>query len=1796
MDRIAVVGNAKRIHRVRGRVVAFMLLLQFGVFALDGRADIVHEDLPVQSILIEAITIQDGKYPLMPGDSARAIAVTYPKEREVEWAVLPESGSMAKAQMSDDGIISAAATSGNGYVIIRATDKLMPELFKEAKLYIGCQTCSSDQCATPGNGLVQLGSVDVRLGLGLTDNGKSAGELFVKADIPSADLATPKSLVLSTFSKRVTTIVGPDDVLRQLISPQSFVDVLPVDQFSYKIKFYTLEAMGDMSDGFYQVKPDAQPISIWTIANPDGSVGKFDRLTVTEVKGGLEKIYAFAYQEDERKWSLVEGEGLRRSSRQEETEPDNGNRVVTKTVVGADSKPASISQTVFHQFSWGEEIVKEIVDPDVYALTSQSEYYEDQTDPGSYGQLYRRINPDGSWVRYEYDRQGRVSRQIRPWLDQPLEVSADEAHIIENDYQPVDRTDSEDPLDERRPRMVTEKIDGQVVSRTYYVFQSTGKDGRTEITEQCLDFATGFGHPGNLRRVTGYYPFGTDRPESGKIKFEQAADGQITSYRYEAGGIVPALAPSDTGFIPGRGSEIRQIVTRGTVKSPKGLADKTTREVSIVNAFAQVLFSETQVYTGSGYEQISWQLNELDSLGRVKKELKSDGSETETSWSCCGKEFDVDVNGRKSSFIYDALNRIESETVPGPVGPIITSYNYDAANRRLGHIRSAGNLSQTLQKKYDLAGRLLSSAEAGLITRYEYEPRSTIVTKPGGATEITSKYQDGQIKSIAGSGVVDRFYSYGVHADGSRWTKIYFAFADSPRWQKTTTDPLGRVVKIESPGYETIEVVEHVYNRKGQLIRTSTGGRADTIYLYDELGNQVASGLDVDQNRQLDLASTDRITGQSLGYVLKDGDWWQEAQQQVYATVNDAVPTITAIQRTRLTGLGEKNLTAEQHMYDVHGNLTVARIYTDRNRQTVTSIIDHPDSVIDAVVTRINGLAASSTSKSGITHTFSYDALGRRIAVIDPRTGKQATHYHGNGQVAWTENAAGNRTTYGYHAETGRKIWERNSAGKYSRYAYNDHGQLTRNWGDVPYPVQYVYDDFGQRSEMHTFRDGSIWSEEAWPAKTGQADRTIWHFHEPSGLLESKEDAKGYAIRYSYLPGNMLHTRTWARQGGNVVTAYEYDPATGEIVTIDYNDDTPDISFSYNRQGRKYSITDALGSRIFFYTDTLQLESESISGFIQTTIYRDYELKGVKGRNTGLHLDDGYEVSYGYDGYGRFETVDWQYGSRSNSATYHYLPDSYLIHELVLNSGTKTIYDYEPHRNLKTAIRNSHNDTLISEYVYQYDILARRKNVSNSGIAFDKAAFTSYAYNNRSELVESERYLGNNVINTSDQIWEENRSYQYDAIGNRDISTLGAENSQASIDYQTNALNQYEAITGGSLNDLQYDEDGNLIGYTKNGKKYLSVYNAENRLIKVAAVDPSLGDTKSEFLYDYMGRRVSKTVSTWNGASWQQAKIKLFIYDGWNLIAERDETKQTQAVYAWGLDLSGSLQGAGGIGGLLARVDVAADKAHLYLYDANGNVGQLVDAEDGVLEAAYEYDPYGNGIRAQGAYAEMNPFRFSTKYCDSEIGLYYYGYRYYVPELGRWLTRDPLSEEGGLNLYALILNNAINGIDLIGLKTTFSVRMVALQIGIGGIIGNATAVSDCVDGKRYVATYNVWGGTIGAGVNLRGIKDILSWFTKNLTGVSKAKTFEIEPDYPPSILSWIDAEGPAVSLGYSAGLIDMEVSPHEGGRGHQRGKNADVKIITHGFNGDIGVQLVSASGISLYQNKIWQEDCCEKRP
>jgi RHS repeat-associated protein len=216
---------------------------------------------------------------------------------------------------------------------------------------------------------------------------------------------------------------------------------------------------------------------------------------------------------------------------------------------------------------------------------------------------------------------------------------------------------------------------------------------------------------------------------------------------------------------------------------------------------------------------------------------------------------------------------------------------------------------------------------------------------------------------------------------------------------------------------------------------------------------------------------------------------------------------------------------------------------------------------------------------------------------------------------------------------------------------------------------------------------------------------------------------------------------------------------------------------------------------------------------------------------------------------------------------------------------------------------------------------------------------------------------------------------------------------------------------------------------------------------------------------------------------WELASETRYIYDGKRVIQVRNSANTPAVSYTRGTDLSGSLEGAGGIGGLLARSTLNPQLSTAFYHsDGNGNVTALVDSNQ-ELAASYRYDPFGNLISQSGALAAANVYRFSSKEHHLSSGLYYYLYRFYSPTLQRWVNRDPINELGFSNFrirsrdrgaprrseekitYAFVANDPLNSHDPLGLFIA-DFKVYGNYCGPGWCDGKKQSEADCAKCPR----------------------------------------------------------------------------------------------------------------------------------
>ena len=467
------------------------------------------------------------------------------------------------------------------------------------------------------------------------------------------------------------------------------------------------------------------------------------------------------------------------------------------------------------------------------------------------------------------------------------------------------------------------------------------------------------------------------------------------------------------------------------------------------------------------------------------------------------------------------------------------------------------------------------------------------------------------------------------------------------------------------------------------------------------------------------------------------------------------------------------------------------------------------------------------------------------------------------------------------------------------------------------------------------------------------------------------------------------------------------------LVGISYSDATPGQSFVYDHLGQLTQITDAAGTRTFAYNLYGEPETDSLAA--NGIAWQVSERYDGLGRQAGYELSaDGRRVQQtrlSYDGKGRLSTLTAE--GMETPFSWTYCEQGGLVEQLAYPNGMTRVNTYENSRDLLSVIdyRRPGSANPPARHEYDYDALGRptrRRDTWNTAAPKTTRLFT---YNSRGELVGDQLRPGGRF------------GYQYDNIGNR----KEAFEFGSTTDYETDELNRYAGIAGngGEAFTPQYDADGNQTLVKTSTGIWTVTYNAENRPVKFESED---GGTTVECAYDSMGRRFEKKVTV-GGTTGFHAR---YLYRDYLQVAECDLTGETPVLvrsYLWDPSEPEATR-------VLAMTRWEANgtqvKEHLYcMHDAMKNVTSLFGEARG-RRALYEYRPYGGLVTSEGNMAQENKFRFSCEYMDDELGLIYYNYRHLNPRDGRWISRDPIAEQGGWNLFAFVNNNGIINFDYLG--------------------------------------------------------------------------------------------------------------------------------------------------------------------
>lgn len=812
-----------------------------------------------------------------------------------------------------------------------------------------------------------------------------------------------------------------------------------------------------------------------------------------------------------------------------------------------------------------------------------------------------------------------------------------------------------------------------------------------------------------------------------------------------------------------------------------------------------------------------------------------------------------------------------------------------------------------------------------------------------------------------------------------------------------------------------------------------------------------------------------------------------------------------------------------------HDGLSVSAQYDAFHRLSTT--IDQRNNTTSSDYYPGTTLVKSVTDAAGKVTSFGYDALGRRTSTLNAVGDVSYLAYNARGQLLHQWGSASYPMEFGYDTTYGDRTvlttfrggsgWDGNTwpsadTGIRDQTVWSHDGPsglVSKKTDAAGHEVIYEYSLRGQTSKRTSAR--GIVATYIYDEQTGEHTQTTYSDTTPS-------------LSYSYTRlGQLQNTTQEVEKGGLGTRDFFYDSnapwrVTGEDLGAFYGNRI--LTELYDAGTSTSGGVGTISGRAKGFQ--LGVAGNPGRDLQQNHIYSDL------GRFTGLQTGGGAgaarEFTYGYKPDGMYDG----YSSGSFSVERDYDPQRDLLVRLESKwegAVSLTRFDYG-HTDLGQRRWSKQSGSAFADYTrgttyngvfnfHAYDSRGQMQTTAmyrgdNPGdtppASLDELPGRRFEY--RYDNIGNRKTAGpNGTSDSGDEEYTTNNLNQYSAKENNTVHVLGTAAPGATVAASDNALvtkvdrsfaanivpqNEagpahgaltiYTALVGGGPSgtdligketrpwlvgkahqDLGYDEDGNL---TSDGI-WDYQYDAEDRVTVMstpaAAVSFGVPDRRLEFKYDHAGRRVQKRSVNYTANT---ETVTRYLYDGTNLIAELDGTgTNIQRTFTWGLDAVGSLEDTGGVGALVQIHDVAASKTFFVSCDGNGNISALVDASSGAVEAVYEYGPFGELLRAEGSYAKSNPFRFSSKFQDDESGLVYYGARFYSPEMGRFINRDPIEEAGGLNLYGFCGNDGVNGIDRLGMEPIIVMEAVyaGAEAGssfgpvgtvVGGVIGGVASI------------------------------------------------------------------------------------------------------------------------------------------
>jgi len=791
------------------------------------------------------------------------------------------------------------------------------------------------------------------------------------------------------------------------------------------------------------------------------------------------------------------------------------------------------------------------------------------------------------------------------------------------------------------------------------------------------------------------------------------------------------------------------------------------------------------------------------------------------------------------------------------------------------------------------------------------------------------------------------------------------------------------------------------------------------------------------------------------------------------------------------------------------------------------------DQVLFSNIAPVGPEGPLTPSDGKVTSRSFFDRNGRVVRAVDDNNNATLIEFDGADRPVKRTDALGNEVATLYDANSNvERVTETEKSPEntvpaetfVSQYQYDSLNRLTLQTDSLNNTVSFIYDSRNNRirttdklgnitrqifdglnRELQTIQELRVGGIGAGAIDTSNASNpdgliTTTKTWDGNSRLATITDDNGNVTRYGYDSLNRRTTETFADttissvvydkddnvasrtdQNGNVFV-HTYD-GINRLVTLEITrgagiGGTTLQTFEYDGLSRQTLATDDNDPLVVTDDSAVEMRYDSLSRTLQqiqdgVTVGNRFD--GV-GNRVAATYPNNRVVETSYDALNRIDRITNQAGG-SLIADYDYIGTSRVL-ERRFGNGTKLRYHdgaghdtgYDGLRRPVSERQTDAANTLIAGYGYAFDRMSNRR--FESDLRTSTADVYQYDSSYRlsrtlySAPVAALGGIANNTTTNADVTALTTpvfSGYTLDGVGNWTTRT-GAGGPTAFV---PNNMNEYASVGGVAQTN---DDNGNL---TNDGTQRF-FYDAFNRLTRVTA---TVGGAEiARYRYDALNRRASSTIA---------AAVTQFLYDGLRVIEERSSgTTLRQFVFGRALD------------GVLALT--SGSQTHFYHSNSIGSVVALTDSTGAVSER-YDYDDFGktrilapDGVAARTQSAIGNPYSFTGQRFDVETGLYYYKARYYSPETGRFLQRDPMGYKDGMGLYAYVGNNPINFTDPFGLeKNWWDDALDWLQGGldIAGLIPGAGEPFDLLNAAIYAAR----GDALNAGLSAAGAIPFAGW-------------------------------------------------------------------------------------------------------